>query len=1003
MRLNLSLPARLVVMNLFLALAYFLLAKAGLLLALPPGYVTLVYPPAGLAFAACLIWGGRRVTLGIVLGSFASNATVGGHWHPDLLAFVIAAGSSLQALLGAMVLRRFDTQAEFGHGRTLGKFVLVAASTCLLAATVGNIALAASGLIHWGQLPLSFVSWWLGDTLGVLIILPLVMAFFDSRSLWKRRRIQVGVPLLAAILLCALVFLVVSADETRRLNSEFSAQADSLLTELRSLGESNSKAVKILAALTAQEENRTPQRFAHNVASLRQAFPLLQSLNWLPFVRQESLVAFERSQSKQLGIPFAVKPVPGHSFSDSGWLAPVTLIEPMAGNEAALGRDLLSEPVRAQAIEKARATGQVTTTGKIVLVQDRDGPGGLLILIPVLERGEVSGVVAGVVNLRLLLQPLMAAKDIRWSLRDLSAATQVHETLTDLPAFTQDSHFDAQGIYIRRTFQVADREWQIVLFKPYMAFKAAPISVASLVLFMALATCAGLVLFMLNISAQSEQVERLVDERTRQLREESERRGVSETRLVDAQAVAKVGSWETGLSNLEVIWSAQTYKLFDLDPNTFQATHAAFLEFVHPDDRAQVDAAFAKSFDSDSENAIEHRIVTASGTIKHVEERWRIVRDEQGKLIRAVGTCQDITERIHAQKAAHALAERLALAARAGGIGIWDYDVVSNALVWDDAMYTLYGISADQFGGAYEAWQAGVHPDDRARGDAEIQAALGGDKAFDTAFRILWPSGEVRSIRAIASVQRDDQGKPLRMVGTNWDITEQKLTEQTLQSSVKEKSALIKEVHHRVKNNLQVITSLLRLEAGRSLVADTKEVLAYMRGRIRTMSQLHESLYRSGTFASVDLGGYLSQVATQAFKAQELYRDSVRLTLNLGSVQAGMDQATAAGLLLNELISNCLKHGFPEGQAGEMSVELQPANDQDKPADGRWCLRVSDTGVGLSPDFEDKRKASLGLQLVTDMNHQLDGTLVIDSVPGAGARFSVEFTVQAPAVLVMPP
>jgi two-component sensor histidine kinase len=237
------------------------------------------------------------------------------------------------------------------------------------------------------------------------------------------------------------------------------------------------------------------------------------------------------------------------------------------------------------------------------------------------------------------------------------------------------------------------------------------------------------------------------------------------------------------------------------------------------------------------------------------------------------------------------------------------------------------------------------------------------------------------------------------------DITERKRTEITLQQSLLDKDALLKEIHHRVKNNLQVIASLLRLEARRSLVADTKEVLGYMRVRIRIMAQLHETLYRSSsdTFASVDLGVYLSQVATQAFETQELNRDSVRLTLNLGSVQSGIDQATATGLLLNELVSNCLKHGFPEGQTGEVSVALQPANDQDKPADGRWCLRVSDTGVGLPPDFEDKRKASLGLQLVTDMSHQLNGTLVIDSVPGAGARFSVEFTVQAPAVLVMPP
>jgi PAS domain S-box-containing protein len=881
MRLNFPRSARFVVMNLFLALAYFLLAKAGLLLALPPGYVTLVFPPAGLAFAACLIWGGRRVALGILLGSFAANATVGGHWHPDLLASLIAAGSTLQALLGAMTLRRVDTQAEFGNARTIGKLIVVVASTCLLAATVGNIALAASGVIHWGQIPQSFVSWWLGDTLGILITMPLVMAFFDSRPLWKRRRMQVGGPLLIAMPLCALVFLAVSADETRRVNNEFSAQADSLLTELRSLGESNSKAVKILAVLTAQEEERTLQQFALNVSSLRQAFPLLQSLGWLPFVRKESLVAFERSQSKQLGIPFAVKPVPGHNFSDSGWLAPVTLIEPMAGNEAALGRDLLSEPVRAQAIEKARATGQVTTTGKVVLVQDRDGPGGLLIIIPVVEKGEVSGVAAGVVNLRSLLQPLMAEKDIRWSLRDLSAATPVHETLTDLPAFTQDRYVDAKGVYIRRTFQVADREWQIVLFKPLTAFKAAPISVVSIVLLMALVTCAGLVLFMLNISAQSERTEKVVDERTKQLREEVERRGASEAELLASRI------------QLQSILASIPIPLFVKD------AQSCFLLMN-----------------------------------KACEEQWGMRLEDL--------YCTDGSTYFPADQMASFLA--------------------ADRKVFEDG----HALDFEE-----HVWSAAL--------------------------------GETRQGHTFKNPVYDANGNPLYLVCATLDVTEVKLAEAGMQQALRDKDALIKEVHHRVKNNLQVITSLLRLEAGRSTVADTKAVLGYMRGRIRTMAQLHESLYRSGTFASVDLGVYLGQVATQAFRTQELHCDSVRLTLSLGSVQAGMDQAQAAGLLLNELISNCLKHGFPEGQTGEVIVEFQPANDQAKPFDGRWCLSVTDTGVGLPPDFEDKRKDSLGLQLVTDLSDQLGGTMVMETVPSSGARFKLVFTVQAPAALVMPP
>jgi len=127
--------------------------------------------------------------------------------------------------------------------------------------------------------------------------------------------------------------------------------------------------------------------------------------------------------------------------------------------------------------------------------------------------------------------------------------------------------------------------------------------------------------------------------------------------------------------------------------------------------------------------------------------------------------------------------DRLALAARAGGVGIWDYDVVNNRLVWDEQMFRLYGISQDRFGGAYEAWRTGLHPEDRLRGDEEIQLALRGEKDFNTEFRVICPDGTLRNIRALALVQRDASGQPLHMVGTNWDITAQKLAREALRES----------------------------------------------------------------------------------------------------------------------------------------------------------------------------------------------------------------------------
>jgi two-component sensor histidine kinase len=155
------------------------------------------------------------------------------------------------------------------------------------------------------------------------------------------------------------------------------------------------------------------------------------------------------------------------------------------------------------------------------------------------------------------------------------------------------------------------------------------------------------------------------------------------------------------------------------------------------------------------------------------------------------------------------------------------------------------------------------------------------------------------------------------------------------------------------------------------------------------MALLHEALYRSGTFASVDLGAYLKELATQSFRASVFRLGSVRLQLDLASAPVEMDQALPCGLLVNELVSNCLRHGFPDGRTGEVRLELHPVD-----GGPQLRLRVSDTGVGLPADFETKRGKSLGLQLVSDLAIQIDGRLEVG--PGPGAVFDVTFTPKHP-------
>lgn len=213
---------------------------------------------------------------------------------------------------------------------------------------------------------------------------------------------------------------------------------------------------------------------------------------------------------------------------------------------------------------------------------------------------------------------------------------------------------------------------------------------------------------------------------------------------------------------------------------------------------------------------------------------------------------------------------------------------------------------------------------------------------------------------------------------------------------LQEKIGLLSEVHHRVKNNLQVIASLLRLEDGRNSASDRSKVLQDMQGRIRAMALLHESLYRSGTTATLDLGAYLKQLAAQSYRALAPANGSIRLKLDVVTVQLAMDQASPCGLMVNELISNSLKHGFPDGRTGEICVALKVLDDP------LWVeLRISDNGVGLPDDFDEKRQVSLGLKLAGDLARQIGGTLEVG--PGQQAAFTVKFQVASIPNSTLPP
>jgi len=254
----------------------------------------------------------------------------------------------------------------------------------------------------------------------------------------------------------------------------------------------------------------------------------------------------------------------------------------------------------------------------------------------------------------------------------------------------------------------------------------------------------------------------------------------SEVRFDQLAEQSNTVTWEVDLQGLYTYVSHVSMAVWSYRPD--ELVGQMHFYDLHPESGREIfRAACFEVFERKKQfKNLENAIQSRDGHVVWVSTNGIPLLDADGTLRGYRGSDTDITERRQVEEARIQFSDRLSLATLAGGVGIWDYDVIDNILSWDDRMYALYGITNEQFGGAYEAWQAGVHPGDQTRGDTEIQMALRGEKEFDTEFRVLWPDSSIRNIRALALVQRDAEGKPLRMIGTNWDITDQKKAEEEI-------------------------------------------------------------------------------------------------------------------------------------------------------------------------------------------------------------------------------
>ena len=414
-------------------------------------------------------------------------------------------------------------------------------------------------------------------------------------------------------------------------------------------------------------------------------------------------------------------------------------------------------------------------------------------------------------------------------------------------------------------------------------------------------------------------------------------------------------------------------------------------------------------------------------TLYTEEMRIAPFRNANGETSGYIAVKRDITERKRAEELLRQTADRLALAASAGSAGIWHFDVVNNVLHWDEQMFRLYAITEDKFSGSYEAWLAQLHPEDRSRAEEELNAAMRGEKEFDCQFRIVWPDGSIRYLRANALVKWDASGKPIQIVGTNRDITSQKEaaaallesnlrlqgeTELARESSIAAdaanaaKSEFLANMSHEIRTPMNGVIGMIGLLLDTELTAEQRRYAGIARASGESLLQLINDILD------------FSKIEAKKLKLETIDFDLRILLDNVASIHSDSAQAKGIKLLciadstvptqlrgapgrLLQILTNLAANAIKFTEKGEVVVRV--ALEGEGGSDCVLRFSVSDTGIGIPKDklgvlfnkfsqveASTTRKyggTGLGLAISKQLAELMGGEVGVTSQEGKGSEF----------------
>lgn len=456
----------------------------------------------------------------------------------------------------------------------------------------------------------------------------------------------------------------------------------------------------------------------------------------------------------------------------------------------------------------------------------------------------------------------------------------------------------------------------------------------------------------------------------------------SQQLLAASQKVAGLGSWEFDLLTQEIFWSDEVFRIFGQDPTWDQPpTYAQHMRQYHPDDRSQFQYLVEQAISEGQEYDVELRITRASGEIRTVWAQGQPIFNDRGEVIKLFGLIQDITTRKQVELALKDNERRYrTLVSHIPGMIYrclpnedWTVEFMS------DAVKEIIGYSADEMMSRIVPGIADLlHPEDLPRVQEQVELALAQQSPFELEYRMIARDGTIRWVYEKGQGVWNEQEELLYLDGAIFDVSDRKFAEAQLKASLAEKEVLLREIHHRVKNNLNIIYSLLDMQSRQVSDPSLNALLLDSQKRLKTMALIHEKLYCSKSLSRIDFAEYIHSLVMSISASYRTQSNPIQLEIEADPVQLNIETAIPTGLIINELVTNALKHAFPGDREGTVWIKFREIDH------GQLDLKIIDNGVGLSSGISWQQPPSLGMRLVSILADQLDADLQVETENGTG-------------------